>query len=183
MKILAAAVAGAFLVLAGCAPREPLPVLGEVPRFELTSQDGGAFDSAALAGHVWVADFFFTSCPGPCPRMSGLFKSIQAQSPSVRLVSFTVDPDRDTPTVLADYATHFQAERGRWFMLTGTREQLNRMGLDVFHLNSVDGSLQHSTRFALVDRQGRIRGYYATSEDGFLNRLLRDVRNLERERR
>lgn len=100
----------------------------------------------------------------------------------VRLVSFTVDPARDTPPVLDAYAKHFLAPPGRWFFLTGEPGRLDHLGLNVFHLNRVDGSLDHSTRFTLIDRKGRIRGYYGFSDRDFPSRLLADVRRLEREK-
>ena len=162
-----------------------LPVLGEVPDFHLTSQTGAIIDRHALLGHVWVADFIFTTCPGPCPMMSSRMREIQtatAATPDVRLVSFTVDPAHDTPTVLAAYGKHFLAQPQRWHFLTGPQTTLNHLGLDGFHLNAVDGSLDHSTRFVLVDRSARIRGYYSFSDDGFPRALLQDLKQLEREK-
>ena len=180
---------GAILValalgLSSCAaPR--LPVLGQVPDFQLTSQTGEPIDRQTLQGHVWVADFFFTTCPGPCPMMSARMRQVQtatAATPDVKLVSFTVDPAHDTPEVLAAYAKHFLAQPARWHFLTGAQPTLNHLGLDGFHLNAVDGSLDHSTRFALVDRALRIRGYYSFTDDDFLKTLLRDLNRLEREK-
>lgn len=170
-------------LLSSCA--KPLPILGSVPAFQLTAQSGQAFDSRSLAGHVWVADFIYTTCPGPCPMMSSRMNTLQAstaKTPDVKLVSFTVDPENDTPPVLAEYGKHFKAEPARWSFLTGDRAVLNDLGLNTFHLNSVDGSLVHSTRFALVDRQGRVRGYYSSEEDGFLPKLLHGLRQLEAEK-
>jgi protein SCO1/2 len=155
-----------------------------VPAFHLTAQSGQPFDSQSLAGHVWVADFIYTTCPGPCPMMSSRMNRVQASTagaPDVKLVSFTVDPEDDTPPVLAEYGKHFKADPARWFFLTGDRAVLNDLGLHAFHLNSVDGSLIHSTRFTLVDRQSRIRGYYSSEEDGFLPKLVHDLRQLEAE--
>ncbi len=117
--------------------------------------------------------------------MSSRMHTLQASTaatPDVKLVSFTVDPDTDTPETLAAYGKHFAADSRRWTFLTGDRECLNDLGMKAFHLNSVDGSLVHSTRFALVDGQGRIRGYYSSEENGFLQKLLRDIRSLERGR-
>ncbi len=102
-----------------------------------------------------------------------------AGTPDVRLVSFTVDPATDTPPVLARYSRDFKADRTRWYFLTGPQDRLNDLGLNAFHLNAVDGKFEHSTRFALVDRQGRIRGYYRTTDDDFMQRLLHDIRQLE----
>jgi len=172
------------LLLSSCAAHR-LPVLGQVPDFQLTSQTGETVDRQSLMGHVWVADFIFTTCPGPCPMMSSRMRQVQtatASTPDVKLVSFTVDPAHDTPVVLAAYAKHFLAQPARWHFLTGPQPMLNHLGLDGFHLNAVDGGLDHSTRFALVDRAARIRGYYSFTDDGFLKSLLRDLDRLEREK-
>lgn len=175
-------VIAAALFLASCAQRANLDTYGRLRSFQLTSQTGQPFDSNSLEGHVWVADFFFTSCPGPCPMMSHKLSEIQRQTadiPDVKLVSFTVDPSTDTVPVLASYAKHFNADGSRWFFLTGPQAALNDLGLNQFKLNSVDGSTIHSTRFALVDRRMQIRGYYATDDDSFMPKLIRDIRSLE----
>jgi len=171
----------ALLFLGGCTRHANLPSFGSVPEFALTDQTGSAFVSTpALAGHVWVADFFFTTCPGPCPRMSSQMHQVQTAlgEQGVRLVSMTVDPEHDTPAVLADYAKHFQAQAGVWFFLTGSREALNHLDKDVFKLGEVDGSLDHSTRFILVDRKSQVRGYYLTSEPDAITRLIADAKSL-----
>jgi protein SCO1/2 len=157
--------------MAGCAKHRDLPVYGDVPEFQLTAQSGQPFDSKALDGHVWVAVVIM-----------GQLQSSTAETPDVRLVSMTVDPAHDTPPVLAEYARHFKQDPSRWFFLTGDIGTLNDLGLHVFKLNSVDGSLVHSTRFVLVDRKRRIRGFYASEEDGVIPQLLDDVRQLEAER-
>jgi protein SCO1 len=166
-----------------CLQPKPLPVMGDAPKFQLTSQMGSPFDSQSLAGHVWVADFVYTTCTGPCPMMSSQMRQIQsltAETPDVKLVSFTVDPQHDTPPVLAEYAKHFKYDPSRWVFLTGDQPRLNDVGLG-FKLNSVDGSMTHSTRFALVDRRQQVRGYYISSDDGFMQHLLHDIRQLERD--
>lgn len=183
MRPLAAA--ALFLVLAGCARHEALPVYGRVPAFVLTSQTGATFDSKTLAGKIWVADFFFTTCMGPCPRMSALMHSVQkriADLPDVRLVSLSVDPEHDTPPVLAAYAQRFRADPSRWYLLTGSPATLNTLDRDAFKMGNVDGTFTHSTLFALVDRQGVIRGYYDTGEGQSLDPLIADIRGLARER-
>src|ERR1039457_1631549 len=109
------------------------------------------------------------------------FQNSTAETPDVLLVSMTVDPVHDTPPVLADYASHFKQDPSRWFFLTGDMDKLNDLGVHAFKLNSVDGSLTHSTRFVLVDRQRRIRGFYISGEDAFMPQLLHDVRQLEGE--
>ncbi|HUO27925.1 MAG TPA: SCO family protein [Bryobacteraceae bacterium] len=175
-----------LIVLAGCRASAPLPVYWQVIPFELTSQSGQPFDSSSLAGSIWVADFIYTTCPGPCPRMSSQMRGIQsatASMPDVKLVSFTVDPKTDTPAVLAHYAQTYHAVPGRWFFLTGTQNALEKVCRHGFKIGDVDGSLEHSTRFALVDRQGRVRGFYSPEDDdGAIAHLLRDIRQLHREK-
>ena len=173
------------LALAGCARNEkPLPIYGQIAPFELTSEAGQPFTSKSLEGKVWVADFIFTTCSGPCPRMSSMMRQVQQAvtgMPDVRLISFTVDPERDTPQALAAYATRYHAQPDRWRFLTGPRESLDRITRDDFKLPNVDGSLVHSTRFVLLDRQSRIRGYYGTEEDDPVAQLVRDIKRVLRE--
>jgi protein SCO1/2 len=177
-------VLSAIALLSSCVKPKPLEVLGEVPEFTLVSDTGGTFDSRVLDGHIWVADFIYTTCDGPCPMMSAHMRSIQDQTatefPDVRFVSFTVDPAHDTPPVLAEYAKRYRRDPKRWFFVTGDQASLNNVSLNAFKLNSVDGSMTHSTRFALVDRSRRIRNYYVTGEDGFMPQLMHDIRQLER---
>jgi protein SCO1/2 len=171
------------LSLSSCIQPKPLPLMGAAPQFNLITQDGAPFASKSLDRHVWVADFVYTTCTGPCPMMSKQMREVQAltsEIPDVKLVSFTVDPEHDTPAVLAAYAKHFQYEPARWVFLTGEQAALSAAGLG-FKLNSVDGSTTHSTRFVLVDRRQQVRGYYISSDDGFIQHLLHDIRQLERE--
>jgi protein SCO1/2 len=163
-----------------------LPVYGALPDFELTERSGEGVNLETLRGKVWVADFIFTHCAGPCPllssRMSGLQKAVQDLD-GVRLVSFSVDPERDTPEVLAEYAQRYQADAERWLFLTGSKEPLYRLVGEGFRLAVADGGPQaglitHSTRFVLVDQQGRIRGYYDGADPGAAEALLPDIRTL-----
>lgn len=173
------------LSLTACiSQKSSLPVLYNVPEFQLTAQDGNAFDSKTLAGKIWVADFIYTTCPGPCPRMTSQMHEVQdaiLKMPDVKLVSFTVDPARDTPEVLAAYAKTHRASSEHWYFLTGPTETLQKLDRDAFKLGNVDNTLEHSTRFVLVDRQARIRAYYDTSEAGSIRRLIEDIYALARE--
>jgi protein SCO1/2 len=181
----ATCLAALALLAAGCVAVKPLPILGQVPEFQLTAETGQPFDGRTLDNHVWVADFIYTTCDGPCPMMSRQMRGIQnstASSPDVKLVSFTVDPARDTPVVLAKDAQLLKADSARWYFLTGEPARLNDLGLNAFQLNGVDGSLSHSTRFVVIDRNRRIRGFYITSDDDFPKRLLHDVHQLQAEK-
>ncbi len=170
------------LVLAGCRTEMPLPVYWHIPPFQLTSQAGQPFDSKSLAGHVWVADFVYTTCPGPCPRMSAQMRGVQtavASLPGVRLVSFTVDPKTDTAAVLAKYAERYQAQPGRWYFLTGAQADLQSLCRNGFKLGDVDGTMVHSTRFVLIDGKGFVRGFYnPADDDAAMPKLLHDIKTL-----
>lgn len=173
-----------FILVVGCSDKPPLPAYGMVSDFSLTDQNGAAFSSKVLDNHVWVADFIYTNCPGPCPRMSSQMHQVQtalAAAADARFVSFTVDPVRDTPPVLTAYSKHFEADPAKWYFLTGEAAALNRLSHDVFKLNSVDGTLDHSTRFALVDRRGRIRGYYSSFDKDSIPTLIADAKRLLKE--
>jgi len=171
----------AVAILAGCS-HKPLPVLGDVPPLELTNQRGQPFRRAALDGHVWVADFIYTNCQGPCPRMSSRMHAMQnATGADVRLVSFTVDPDRDTPPVLEAYGRRFGADDARWALLTGSKDTLNALDRDAFKLGTIGAEMDHSTRFVLVDRKGRIRGYYGIAEGDPVQKIAQDAARLEKE--
>ncbi len=180
-----AALAAFTLTLAACfARKSSLPVYNDVPEFQLIAQDGQPFDSKVLVGKIWVADFIYTTCPGPCPRMTSQMHEVQnaiLKMPDVKLVSFTVDPARDTPQVLAEYAKLHRASAEHWYFLTGPPATLQKLDRDTFKLGNVDATLEHSTRFVLVDRQSRIRGYYDTSESRAIPRLIEDIYALARE--
>lgn len=165
------------ILLEACGAK-PLPVYGDVPQFKLTAQTGAEFDSASLRGEVWVADFIFTNCPGPCPRMTSQLKRVGQAVPAAKLVSITIDPARDTPEILRAYAEKFHADATRWKFLTGPQPALQHLSRNVFKLGDVDASLEHSTRFVLVDAQSRIRGFYHSNDPEGIDHLIRDARVL-----
>jgi cytochrome oxidase Cu insertion factor (SCO1/SenC/PrrC family) len=104
-----------------------------------------------------------------------------ATDPAVHLVSFTVDPERDTPAVLAAYGKRFAADDSRWSFLTGLKDTLNVLDHDAFKLGSIGAEMDHSTRFVLVDRNRRIRGYYGIADQDLVKRLSKDAAQLEKE--
>jgi len=161
---------------------------GTVPGFQLTNQNGQSFGSAQLSGKIWIADFIYTTCPGPCPMISSRMSELQKplQKTDVHLVSFSVDPEKDTPEVLRGYADKLQAEPGRWDFLTGAKPAIYKLSHDGFKLAVSDGSDAqgipvHSTRIVLVDRHGQIRGYYDATEPEAITKLLADTNHLLRE--
>jgi protein SCO1/2 len=165
-----------------------LPALGTAPTFELVNQDAQPFGSQQLAGKIWIADFIFTTCPGPCPIISTRMSELQRplEKSDVHLVSFTVDPEKDTPEVLRAYADKLRKEPLRWDFLTGSRDAIHSLSRDGFKLGLSDGAEEdggpvHTTRFVLVDRRGNIRGYYDALAADAVTKLLADANHLLRE--
>jgi cytochrome oxidase Cu insertion factor (SCO1/SenC/PrrC family) len=224
---------------------EGLKVFGTVPDFSLVERGGRQVRLADLRGKVWIANFIYTHCTDTCPLQSALMGRLQAEfsaEPDLRLVSITVDPEQDTPEVLAEYAGRFGADRDRWLFLTGDKKALYALALQGFRLSVADPAeaaqpsrdkqspanrpdarrgrssrhratpgraiarilndavtwlfdpvpvlahpghpgkpFIHSSRFVVVDRQARIRGYYASDDEAALGRMRRDVKALLRE--
>jgi protein SCO1/2 len=161
---------------------------GTVPAFELLNQNGQPFGSAQLAGKIWIADFIYTTCPGPCPMISSRMSELQKplEKSDVHLVSFSVDPEKDTPQVLRGYAEKLQADHARWDFLTGPKSAIYKLSHDGFKLAVSDGGDErgipvHSTRMVLVDRHGQIRGYYDATEPDAVTKVLADTNHLLRE--
>lgn len=161
-----------------------LPVISTLPAFSLTSDKGTTVDLESLAGKVWVTDFIFTSCAGPCPQMTRSMAKVAEQFslyPEVQFVSVSVDPTTDTPEVLAAYGEKFGANPERWHFLTGSETAIQQLAVDGFMVGSVDDPVIHSTKFCLVDKQGRIRGYYTGTDDGELAELVSAIHQLMKE--
>ena len=161
---------------------------GTVPAFQLVNQSGQSFGSAQLAGKIWIADFVYTTCPGPCPMISSRMSELQKplEKSDVHLVSFSVDPEKDTPQVLRGYAEKLQADPARWDFLTGPKSAIYKLSHDGFKLAVSDGSDErgipvHSTWMVLVDRHSQIRGYYDATEADAVTKLLADTNHLRRE--
>jgi protein SCO1/2 len=152
-----------------------------LPDFSLVDHTGKPVRLADLNGHVWVADFFFTSCPGKCPmvsmRMAELQKAIPADA-AVKLVSITVDPDRDSPEVLGEYAKQFGAQDGRWLFLTGDKQAIMKLSNEGFLLRATNDPNDHSMKLTLVDAAGQIRGYFDGGDEASVTHLRREIREL-----
>lgn len=155
--------------------------LGIVSEFHLTDSMGDPISLVSLKGKVWVADFFFTSCSGPCPvmatKMADLYRNFR-EDDRVHFVSFTVNPEVDTVPVLREYAARYDADPERWHFLRGDSEAIQRLAIDGFKIGSMDEPLIHSTRFILVDGHGRIRGYYHAMEPESALELTQDITSL-----
>lgn len=173
------------LLLTGCAESREILTYSAVPDFSLTERSNRPITRKDLDGKVWVANFIFTNCGGICPTMSSNMERLQERLPKeVLLVSFSVDPTNDTPEVLTKYAKRYNADPERWLFLTGDADALQKLSLDGFKLalDTTSGTevepITHSSRFALVDRQGNIRGYYGMEDADALDRIVADVKHL-----
>jgi cytochrome oxidase Cu insertion factor (SCO1/SenC/PrrC family) len=122
-----------------------LPVYASVPDFALTDQKGRPVRKVDFEGKIWIASFIFTTCPDECPLMTAEMARLQsdlAEVPELRLVSITVDPGRDTPAVLSEYAERFHANPERWLFLTGDKAAIYRLAREGFRLGMVDPTEQ-----------------------------------------
>jgi protein SCO1 len=165
-----------FIYARSQAPK--LPILGQVQDFELTNSEGQKVRFQDLKGKIWVADFFFTTCSDICPMMSthmGRLHKIFKPYADVRLVSFTVNPENDTPEALKTYAKKYQADTNQWIFLTGSREEITQVAVKSFKMGDIKEPIFHSSYFTLVDKQGRIRGYYDTSDTKNIDRVTNDL--------
>jgi protein SCO1 len=188
-SVLGLALAGPALGF-GCKRAQELPALGSVGSFALTDQANRPVTEASLRGQVWAAAFFFTRCPTVCPRITRKMREVQQTAAKdgvkLQLVSFSVDPENDTPAVLEAYAKQYGADLASWRFLTGDLEVVRKTSEQGFKL-ALDGKatagaehfgLFHGSHLVLVDGTGQIRGYYRTSEDEQLAQLLRDAASL-----
>jgi len=168
------------------APGPPLQIGPTVPDFSLIGADGRTVTNADLRGNVWLADFVFTRCSGPCPTLSARMQSLQtalADHPEVKLVTFTLDPKNDTPSVMADYAKRFHADLNRWWFLTGDDEasmyELVEKGLKQTVIPAKDDRpIIHSVYIIVIDKAGRIRSAHDGLDPESKRLLLRDVKTL-----
>ncbi len=157
-----------------------------IPPFALTDQQGKPFTEANLKGKIVIADFIFTRCQTICPEMSSQLKRVQQSflnDPSVILVSYTVDPEYDTTAVLNDYAKQYGAQHGKWFLLNGPKDKLYNLARKGYVLPVQDGDggpadFVHSDRIVLVDKLGRIRGYYNGTDPLKVDTLVMETRLL-----
>ncbi len=192
---------------------EALGRYGEVPDFRLTERSGRTVTRAELLGKVWVASFIYTQCTETCPLQTARLARLQTEfagEAGLRLVSITVDPERDTVPALSSYAEKYGADPRRWLFLTGDKAAIYRLAKEGFRLGVVDpgdpapartsslfrflspppawathgskGLIMHSSRLVLVDRQATIRAYHLPDDEPSLDRLRRNVRAVLQER-
>jgi protein SCO1/2 len=175
-------------------PKPALPVYGTVPSFALTDQSGASFTNANMLGKAWVADFVFTHCTSTCPTLTARMKELETKldakgkGKGVRFVSFSVDPENDTPPVLTAYAAKVGADAPRWTFVTGASDDIQKTVVDGFKVaiartdrGGGEHDILHGNWFAVGDARGNVRGYYITENDDDMAALLEDVIRLESE--
>lgn len=163
---------------------DDLPISGSVPDFEFTDSNGETITNEDMEGKVWVADFIFTTCTMACPIMTGnmniIHKSFKDDN-NVRIISISVYPEYDTPEVLKEYASRYNANTDRWHFLTGPEESVKNIIKTGFKIGDYEDIIFHSEKFALVDVRGNIRGYYSGMETEDMSKLKKDIKRLLRE--
>jgi cytochrome oxidase Cu insertion factor (SCO1/SenC/PrrC family) len=203
---LVVALAAATLAFPACSPpsRSTAPISHQSPRnneisepledFTFTERSGKPISKADLRGKVWIASFVFTRCTGPCPQVTATMARLQSElkdEKDLRLVTFTVDPDRDVPAELRKYAEHFRADKDRWLFLTGEEKTIHRLLKEGFKVpvmrneksSRPSDDFDHSTRLVVVDRNGNLRGYFQGIADpaieGSTEEFERDFKQLK----
>jgi protein SCO1/2 len=179
-----------LLAVAGCRPTGSaeaaarLAPVRDEPSFAFASADGHTVTKNDFSGHIHIAYFFFTSCGGTCPIMSASARELQkdlADVPDFRIAAFTVDPENDTPERLSAYAAKYNAKKGTWFFLRGSVDSVAALASLGFMMGDSSTPALHSTRFALVDRAGVIRGYFDGTDTQKMIELREAVRLLAEE--
>jgi protein SCO1/2 len=180
---------------------EKLPVLGKeeivdgktvphrVAEFELQNQEGLMKKSTDWNDKIMVVDFFFTHCPSICPAMTANLKKVQEafkKNNTVQIVSFSVDPERDSSAQLKKYALKFGIDENRWQLLTGNKKNIYKLARNSFMIVATDGDggdadFIHSQNLVLVDKQRRIRGYYDGTDEKEIKDLIHDIKKLQHE--
>lgn len=158
--------------------------------FEFTNQENKKISSEAVKGKIYVADFFFTRCGSICPKMSSQLTRVQEafkDDQGIKILSFSIDPDHDSVEVLKNYAAQYKAKSDQWHFLTGDKHKIYELGQKGFKIpvgkeeEVVTPEYFHSSRLMLVDREGRIRGYYNGVSRDDVDKLILEIKVLLQE--
>ncbi len=190
------------LLVFSCSQEKKLPFLGpkqvnakgdtvyhQIPAFRFLNQDSVFVSENDVEGKVYVADFFFTTCPTICPKMKTQMLRIYERykdRDEVRILSHSIDPDFDTPNVLKDYATRLQVKAPKWNLLTGDKAAIYTLGQKSYMVSAQEdpneaGGFVHSGAFILVDKNRHVRGIYDGTVEAEVNHLLEDMEILLKE--
>jgi protein SCO1/2 len=168
-----------------------LPVLNTVQPFEFLRQDSATASQKDIRNRVYVAEYFFTTCKGICPKMNKNMKAIYEQfktDSNFLIVSHTVNPETDSLPVLRHYADSLGADVSNWWFLTGSKDKLYQTARESYLLDdpknstkNIDEQFLHTQFFTLVDRQGRVRGVYDGIKKEEVDQLTTDIKTLIKE--
>jgi protein SCO1/2 len=162
-------------------------VYPKIPFFRFTNQDSITITSKDLKGKVWIADFFFTSCPTICPTMTSQMKRLSALTKDlnkeIQFLSFSINPRMDKPSILRRYKKRYGITATNWMFLTGEENKTHTLGVEYFQVFAnkdiaSEGGYAHSPAFVLVDKEGYVRGVYVGTETSQVDQLEKDVRKL-----
>lgn len=160
-----------------------------IPNFSLTNQEGKTVTGASLAGKIYIADFFFTTCPGICPKMTdnmGIVQDSFLNDEEVSILSFSVTPEMDSIPRLAAYATRKGVNSDKWSLLTGDRNTIYQLGRKAYFVeedlgvNKSDSDFLHTENFVLIDQDAHIRGIYNGLNKTSVQQLIADVKTLKK---
>lgn len=159
----------------------------KVPGFRYLNQDSVMIDSKSMKGKIWIADFFFTSCPTICPPMTSQMKRLNIITKDlekhIQFMSFTIDPDTDTPSQFRTYIKEHGIQAKNWQFFTGDEDATYALAEEFFHVGAqrdenAAGGFEHNDTFVLIDKEGYVRGLYRGSETKEVDRLEKDIRKL-----
>lgn len=191
-----------LLTLIGCKESKPitLPIIGKtmvvdgrevphtVPDWTFVNQDSVTVSNTDLNDVVYVSDFFFRSCPTICPKVAREMKKVYTEfldNPNVKFVSFTLDPKRDTPEKLKEYAANLGVDDSKWWFIHGDKEKIYELTAGYMQIgfedDSVPGGFDHSGKLILTDKEGHIRSFSEGTEPGDTPKLIRDIKILLKE--
>jgi protein SCO1/2 len=197
---------GFSFLIASCQEKKTLPILGpkntrivagqvdtvyhQIPDFRFLNQDSVWVSEKDMAGKIYIADFFFTSCPTICPKMKTQLLRIYeryAENDNIRILSHSIDPTYDTPSILKQYAARLQVKSPRWNMLTGDKAAIYKLGEKSYMVTAQEdkneaGGFVHSGAFILVDKNRHIRGIYDGTQEAEVNHLIEDIEILLKEK-
>ncbi|CAM4288734.1 SCO family protein [Aquirufa beregesia] len=165
-------------------------VYHQIPSFQFLNQDSTWVSDKNYEGKIYVADFFFTSCPTICPKMKTQMLRLYeryAHENQLALLSFSIDPDFDRPHVLKAYASRLQVQSPKWNMVTGEKAKIYELGQKSFMVTAQEdkneaGGFVHSGAFILVDKQRHVRGIYDGTQEQEVNHLMEDIELLLKEK-
>lgn len=162
----------------------------KIPSFSMTNQEGMSVTDTTLEDKIYITNFFFTSCPGICPKMTNNMSILQEAfktDKEVKLVSYSVTPKRDSVAVLREYALNNDINADKWYLLTGKRKEIYDLGRNAYFIEEDLGlkkdadDFLHTENFVLVDKNKHIRGIYNGLNKTSVNQLIADIKTLKKE--